>query len=121
MAADILVVDNDHDIVEAITTMLELSGYQVRQAYSGSDCITEVLRQRPNLLLLDLMLPDMDGKQVAKKIRKHDSVRDMPIILISAAKEAKAAAKSIGVTAFIEKPFNMHDLLYAIDKHQLAF
>lgn len=119
MKPDILVVDDDRDIVEAIKTMLTLSGYSARAAYSGSDCLKQMIEKRPSLLLLDLMLPDMDGKQVAKKIREYDNLRSTPIILISAAKEAKAAAKAIGVAAFIEKPFNLHDLLQAIDKYQL--
>lgn len=118
MNKDILVVDDDPDIVEVVATILNMEGYSVRRAYTGGECITQVQSLRPSLILLDLMLPDMNGKDVMKHLSQHDNFRDVPVIVLSAAKEAKDSAQEMGAKACIEKPFDLQDLLTAVKVYQ---
>lgn len=113
----ILVVDDDQDIVNAIETILSIAGYQVIHAYNGSDCLELTKTTKPNLILLDLMLPDMHGSQIAQRLRERDDMRNVPIVVISAAREASDIAKNMNAQACIEKPFELQDLLTTVSHH----
>ena len=113
----ILIVDDDRDIVDAMQTILEMEDYSVSHAYEGLDGITSARSQKPDLILLDYMLPDMNGKEVALTLRREDELRDIPVVMVSASREAGEIAREIQVTDFIEKPFEMDHLLNVIRRY----
>ncbi len=116
---DVLIVDDDKDIVDALTTILNMEGFSVRTAYNGADCLKEVRTNKPAIVLLDLMLPDISGKDVAKTLASELDSNAVPIIIISAAREAKETAKEVGAKACIEKPFDLQELINTVNKYQL--
>lgn len=113
----ILIVDDDQDIVSAINTILTMEGYKVETAFNGTDCIDCVKETKPDLILLDLMLPDMHGKDVAQKIRKNNDLKDIPIVVMSASRDAHQVAQDIRAQDCIDKPFEVSHLLETVSKH----
>lgn len=106
----VLVVEDDHSVKNLITTTLETHGYRFRAAPSGRDAIMEASSHNPDIVLLDLGLPDMDGVDVIKKIRTWSN---MPIIVISARSEDtdKIDALDAGADDYLTKPFSVEELL----------
>lgn len=107
----ILVVDDDQTIVEVLESILDEEGYAVLHSYSGIEAIQIAKQRKPHLILLDLMLPDLHGKVVAQELRDEQAVRQIPILVISAARDAKDIAKTMDVQGCIEKPFQLDNLL----------
>lgn len=116
----ILIVDDDHDIVDAIEAILLMEDYVVSHAYEGLEGVNEARNFKPHLILLDYMLPDMNGKEVAETLRLDDNLKDIPVVLVSAAREAREIALQIPVNDFIEKPFEMEHLLSVVRRQILA-
>lgn len=112
----ILVVDDEEHIQELIKFNLEKSGYKVICADNGIDAIKLAKQQLPQLMLLDLMLPGMDGLDVCKEIRKDSSMSNMPIIMITAKGEEidKIIGLELGADDYITKPFSVRELVARI-------
>jgi two-component system alkaline phosphatase synthesis response regulator PhoP len=112
----ILVVDDEEHIQELIKFNLEKSGYKVICAENGIDAIRLAKEQLPQLMLLDLMLPGMDGLDVCKEIRKDSSMSNMPIIMITAKGEEidKIIGLELGADDYITKPFSVRELVARI-------
>ena len=112
----ILVVDDEEHIQELIRFNLEKSGYKVISADNGIDAIKLAKEQLPQLMLLDLMLPGMDGLDVCKEIRKDSNMLNMPIIMITAKGEEidKIIGLELGADDYITKPFSVRELLARI-------
>lgn len=108
----ILVVDDEKNIVELITMNLEDSGYEVIGAYNGMEAITKINNSLPDLILLDLMLPDINGLQICKMIRLNEDTKDIPVIMVTAKSEEddKIKGLSIGADDYITKPFSLKEL-----------
>lgn len=106
----LLVVEDDRAVRNLITTTLETQDYQYHTAENGTQAILEAASQRPDILLLDLGLPDMDGVEVIRKIRSWSNV---PIIVISARSEDrdKIDALDAGADDYLTKPFSVEELL----------
>lgn len=106
----VLVVDDDRNIAELISLYLNKEGYETREAYSGSVAVSEFFRYAPNLVMLDLMLPEMDGYQVCREIRKTSSV---PIIMLTAKGETfdKVLGLELGADDYIVKPFEPKEMV----------
>jgi len=111
--ASILVVDDEREIVRAMRRSLSAHGYTVLTASSGEEAVEIVARQRPDLLLLDLLLPGMSGQEVCRRVRKESSV---PIIVLSVkdAERDKVEALDLGADDYIQKPFGMGEVLARI-------
>jgi two-component system response regulator VicR len=110
-SANILIVDDNKDLVDFLKLLLTRDGFNVRFAYSGKDCL-EAVRDRPvDLLILDVMMPKMDGLEVCAELKKI--APSLPVILLTAKDDlaTRAAAMSFGVSEFIAKPVNIEDLL----------
>jgi len=109
----ILVVDDEEHIQELIKFNLEKSGFKVICAGNGIDAIKIVKEQFPQLMLLDLMLPGMDGLDVCKEIRKDSAMSNMPIIMITANGEEidKIIGLELGADDYITKPFSVRELV----------
>jgi len=109
----ILVVDDEEHIVELIKFNLEKNGYGVITADNGRDAFIIAKEQQPDLILLDLMLPGMDGLDVCKEIRRDSAISTMPIIMITAKGEEldKILGLELGADDYITKPFSVRELI----------
>lgn len=108
----ILVIDDDLAINELIKVNLELSGYKVIQAFDGTTGFALVKQELPSIIVLDVMMPEVDGFTVAQRIRKNDSTKDIPIIMLTALSQLndKVNGFNIGVDDYLVKPFEMEEL-----------
>ncbi len=109
-AIRILVVDDEEKIVEVVKSYLEKSGYKVYEAYNGSKAMELFEKVNPNLIILDLMLPDMSGEDICRSIRKKSRV---PIIMLTAKVEEESILNGleIGADDYVTKPFSPRQLV----------
>ncbi len=114
MKARILVADDEENILEAIKINLELEDYEVITAVSGSEALSKFKEQRFNLVILDVMMPNVDGFEVCEKIRLEDS--DTPILFLTAKDTSIDRIKGLklGADDYITKPFNLEELLLRV-------
>jgi len=117
MTKRIMVVDDEPDILLTVGRMLEMNGYSVIKADSGDDCLKKLNISTPDLVLLDIMMPEMSGWDVAAKIRDNPKCSEIPIIFLT----AKGDTMSVGMGGlaaqdYIVKPFNIKDLKERIDQ-----
>ena len=111
--ASILVVDDELEIIRALSRSLTAHGYKVFTARSGEDAVKMTFQHRPDLLLLDLVLPGMSGMEVCRQIREESNV---PILVLSVkgAERDKVQALDLGADDYIQKPFGMDEVLARI-------
>ena len=115
----ILVVDDEPHIVRIIKLSLEKAGYQVISANSGEEGIEKVKNERPELIILDVMMPSMDGFAVCQHIRKLDSFGKVPILFLTARGQSDDLeyARSIGANDLMTKPFGPRQLIDLVAHH----
>ncbi len=108
----ILVVDDDIAINELIKVNLELCGYKIIQAFDGVKGFALCKQENPSLVILDVMMPDVDGFTVARRIRKNEETKDIPILMLTALSQVtdKVNGFNIGVDDYLVKPFEMEEL-----------
>lgn len=108
----ILVVDDDLAINELIKVNLELAGYKVIQAFDGTTGFALCKQELPSVVVLDVMMPEVDGFTVAQRIRKNESTKDIPIIMLTALSQLndKVNGFNIGVDDYLVKPFEIEEL-----------
>lgn len=109
----ILVVDDDKQIVRLVQSYLERAGHQVLIAYDGETAIHTIRRERPDLVVLDLMLPDRDGWEITRTVRSDTTLANLPIIMLTARIEDtdKIVGLELGADDYIAKPFNPHEVV----------
>jgi DNA-binding response OmpR family regulator len=107
----VLVVEDDAAIAEVLRLSLEDVGFRVAQAADGNRALAAVERERPNLVVLDLMLPGMDGATFAEELRRRGLRPGLPILVVSAASQARECAAQFGAEGFLPKPFDIDCLL----------
>ena len=110
MPGKILVVDDEMEIVELVRSYLSQAGFKVVAAYDGEDALIQFKLESPDLIILDLMLPKLDGFDVARKIRQESNV---PIIMLTARTQAedRVAGLELGGDDYVPKPFNPRELV----------
>ena len=108
----ILVVDDDKEVVRLMRAYLEDSGFEVMAAYDGESALHTIRREYPDLVLLDLMLPDRDGWDVTRTIRADKSLQNTPIIMLTARVDDtdKIVGLEIGADDYVTKPFSPREL-----------
>lgn len=113
MDTRILVVDDDRTIVDVMRSYLEQTGYQVLVAYDGNQAMHVLRREKPNLLLLDLMLPGKDGWEITRLIRRDPFLAETPIIMLTARIEDtdKIVGLELGADDYVTKPFNGREVV----------
>ncbi|GAB6100567.1 response regulator transcription factor [Halanaerocella petrolearia] len=113
MSAKILVVDDEENIVQLVKFNLEEKGYEVVTAYDGQQALEVVKKEDPDLMVLDLMLPEVDGFDICREIRKNDQFNKLPIIILSAKEEEvdKILGLELGADDYITKPFSPRELI----------
>ena len=111
---NILVVDDHAENVDLLHELLTTSGYEVLTAYDGKEALREAHEKISDLILLDIMMPEMDGYQVCKTLRTQQETKDIPIIFVTAKSEVKDwthAIFNVGVNNYITKPIDPKKLL----------
>jgi DNA-binding response OmpR family regulator len=106
----ILVVDDNHDVVELLADLLTEEGYPVRCAFDGQAALREIERDPPDLVLADVVMPQVDGVTLARQLRTRG--RTMPVVLLSAVYDDVDVPR----VQFVPKPFNLADLLHVITR-----
>jgi DNA-binding response OmpR family regulator len=117
MPQRILVVDDDLSIIKVLRGYLEQSGYQVLAAYDGETALHMLRRERPDLVILDLMLPQRDGREVTRIVRADQTLAATPIIMLTARVEDtdKIVGLELGADDYITKPFNAHEVVARVN------
>lgn len=118
----VLVVDDDREIVRLVRSYLEKAGYVVLTAYDGGTAVHTLRRELPDVIVLDLMLPDMDGWDIARLIRSDDRLRQTIILMLTARVEDsdKIVGLEIGADDYLTKPFNPAEVVARV-RAQLRF
>jgi CheY-like chemotaxis protein len=108
----VLVADDEQAITELVAFALEIEGFQVIQAPDGLEALRLVKEERPNLAMIDIMMPGMDGREVSRRIKDNPETSGIPVLLFSAAPNPDIAdAKADG---FMPKPFDVNQLVEAV-------
>ncbi|MBL8326772.1 MAG: response regulator [Rubrivivax sp.] len=113
MAASILIADDEPSIVLSLEFVLQEEGYRVRVARDGVEALEAIAAERPDLLLLDVMLPRMNGFEVCQRLRAHPEWRALRVVMLSAKGRDVEVRKglALGADAYVTKPFAIQDLL----------
>jgi CheY-like chemotaxis protein len=114
----VLVVDDDEEFREGVEAILEMEGFEVLLAGNGFEAIEKLADKNPSLILLDIMMPRMDGFTFAKELRQSQHRPRIPILVITANGRAKESAERMGAEGFLDKPFTAEALLREV--HRLA-
>ena len=113
----ILAVDDDSDILEVLQYILEDSGYEVITLADGHYLFDKIRESQPDLILLDIMLGNLDGRELCKDVKSRIDTHDIPVILISASHEVSRTLNQTGAPDdFIAKPFDIDVLLGSINR-----
>jgi two-component system phosphate regulon response regulator PhoB len=112
----VLVVDDDIDISEALQQALEYGGYDTSAAFTGAEALAAVRGHVPDLVLLDQMLPDIDGAEVCRRLRGAPETRRVPIVFLTARADegARIRGLALGADDYVTKPFSLDELLLRI-------
>jgi len=103
----VLVTDDEKNVVELIGFLLQKDGYDVVTAFDGKACLDKVQSEKPDLIILDIMMPIMDGYTVFTKLAENDETRKIPIIILTAKGQMKDMfAMSSNIAAYMDKPFD---------------
>ncbi len=113
----ILVVDDERDLVELLSLNLEREGYEVAAAFTGPEALASASGQKPDLIVLDVMLPGLSGTEVASRLRTDPRTAGVPILMLSARGEEvdQVVGLAVGADDYVTKPFSMNVLLARID------
>ncbi|MCS6885203.1 MAG: response regulator [Acidobacteriota bacterium] len=109
----ILVVDDEQDLLDLMEIILGAEGYQVVKAVNGKDALEKVDSEKPDLILLDVMMPIMDGWQVLRTLKKNESLKHIPIVMVTAkiGTEDRMRGLQEGAADYICKPFAPRDVV----------
>ena len=110
----VLIVDDEPDIRATVSAMLEIEGYGVAEAANGADALAVVETSPPDVILLDMRMPVLDGWGFAAELRKRNHA--IPIVVMTAARDAARWAGEVAATAFVSKPFGYDDLIAAVEQ-----
>lgn len=113
----ILVIDDDEGILESLDILLQTEGFTVRTSPDGKQTVRLAVSFQPDIILLDILLSGMDGRDVAVELKKNPETKHIPIIMISAHPTAAQSVKKIGAVAFISKPFGIEKLRETLQKY----
>jgi len=112
----ILLIEDNHNLREEISNVLELEGFDVRTAENGRVGLARIQEEVPDLVLCDLMMPDMDGYETLKAIRGNPATHTLPVILLTARDddECRTKGNELGASDYVTKPFKIPDLIRAV-------
>ena len=114
MKKKIMIVDDEEILIELVKAVLEQEGFEVIGVNSGKECLEKLEKVKPNLILMDMMMPVMTGRETVEKIRKNPKTRDIKIAFLTVVRFSefgKDDLKSLNILDFITKPFDNNDLV----------
>jgi two-component system, chemotaxis family, chemotaxis protein CheY len=112
--SQVLVVENDPDILEALGEFLDAEGFQSHRARNGREALERLEAVRPDLVLLDMLMPVMDGWEFVRRLRARGSAP--PLVVLSADRGLPMLALELGAAAFLAKPFDLSELLVLVQR-----
>lgn len=110
---EIMIVDDEHNVRYVVRKMLETEGYKVSEASNGNECLEKLKEEKPDLILLDIMMPDLDGWKVLEKIRSNDDLKSIPIAMLTVKSLTTDTVRRDdieGLVDYIVKPFTKKSL-----------
>jgi CheY-like chemotaxis protein len=113
----VVVIDDDTDIVESIAIVLEGAGYDAEASSNGKEALDRVRAERPCLILLDLMMPGMNGWQFRAEQLQDATISSIPVVVMTGFPAAAENAKSLGASACLKKPIDLDDLLDTVARY----
>ncbi|KIC42010.1 chemotaxis protein CheY [Ruegeria sp. ANG-R] len=123
MSRKVLLIEDEPNITEAIRFLLTREGWQVETHAEGTDAVQVILAARPDLVILDVMLPGKSGMDVLRDLREHDEMKVLPVLMLTARGQSRdrEMAEQAGVSRFMTKPFSNTEVLTAVrDLHAQA-
>lgn len=118
MSKHVLLIEDEPNIIEAVSFLLSREGWKVSTHSNGHDAAEVVARKKPDVLVLDVMLPGRSGFDILAEIRQTDAARDMPVLMLTARGQAKdrEMAERFGATRFMTKPFSNSEIVAALSE-----
>jgi CheY-like chemotaxis protein len=119
MAKKIMVVDDEEDLLVLVKGVLESEGYEVSTKKNGQECLDSVKTEKPDLIILDMMMPGMSGREVCEKLRQDPATKEQKVFFLTVARfseEGKNALTNLKVLEYITKPFENDDLVKRVKK-----
>lgn len=115
----IMIVDDEESLIELVKALLEVENYEVITAMSGEECLEKLKTEKPDLILLDMMMPGMSGRKVCERIRVNPKTKDLKIAFLTVARFSeigKDILEKMNVLDYITKPFENKDLIRRVKK-----
>lgn len=118
MATRVLITENEPHIVESLTFILQRAGYQVSAVLDGEAAVRCLRSDPPDIMLLDIMLPKLNGFEILKLVKTDPALSSLPVLILSAKGQAhdRQLAKDIGADAFVTKPFSNRDIIEQVGR-----
>jgi len=119
MKKKIMVVDDEEDLLELVKAIFEEEGFEVIPASSGAECLEKLKEVKPDLILMDMMMPGMSGRETTEKIRADPNTKDIKVAFLTVARFSevgKEIMKELNVVDYITKPFENEDLVRRVKK-----
>lgn len=112
----ILIVDDEPDLVQTLQDRLEMNGYSIVTAGNGKEGLQKAIQEKPDIVLLDVIMPVMDGLQMLEALRKHPESKDCAVIMLTARSQQQdiVRAKTCGIKDYVVKPFDLSELIEKI-------
>lgn len=122
MVKHVLIIEDEPNIVEALSFILSRDGWAVSLHADGNDAVEAVQRKRPDLVVLDVMLPNKSGFDILKDLRDNADTQELPVLMLTARGQNKdrVMAEKLGVSRFMTKPFSNADILSAVQELTLC-
>ena len=115
----IMVVDDEESLRELVKAIFESEGYDITIAASGQECLEKLKNEKPDLILMDMMMPGMSGRETTENIRKNPSTKKLKIVFLTVARfseTGKETLEQLNVTDYVTKPFDNEDLVKRVKK-----
>jgi len=114
----VLVVDDDEDMLSLLKKILSDSKYNVLQASNGKECIEKAKEFSPDIIIMDVMMPELDGIATILKLRSHENTRSIPIIMCTAVNESEdeIVARNLGAVDYVRKTPQMNELIARLER-----
>jgi len=111
-----MIADDDPSILDALKQIFESEGYEVETSING-ETVSKIHEFQPDILLLDIWMSGVDGRDICKKLKSQPKTQHIPIIMVSANNDTKGIALAVGADDFVAKPFEMQELLVKVAQH----
>jgi len=120
LSKKVLLAEDERNVILGVRTCLDAVGYQIEIVEDGDEALNSIRKERPDLLLLDLLMPKVDGFEVLKEVKGNDETKDIPIIVLTAKaeEEDRQRAMDLGADSYMTKPFKPQEL-WDLLKHYL--